>query len=241
MKVDEVKCCFSVCIALLVGSAAVWGDVNTANNADAALLARGYVKEDITTDALESWKLIGEGRLAKNHDQLLIGESENSKGVMLVSPKSYEGDVIFRYDVMVLQPATVMVTDLATRMANGEPLSFPEEYDGSVGYMFNNLSMYNFVYHNAAHNKAGPFLRRYPIPGNVLLAPARRHFVFPGRYHSIEAGKEGSRLWLSVDGVPVVESVDEDPLMGGHLILRLRGTGFELASAQIRNVAVFSR
>jgi hypothetical protein len=236
-----MKCLISVCIALLVTRAVVADDANTTSNTDAALLARGYVKEVIVTEALAKWTLIGKGRLEKNHDQLLIGESKNSKGVMLVSPRSYEGDVIFRYNVMVLQPATVMVTDLATCMNNGEPLSFPEDYNGNIGYMFNNLSMYNFVYHNAAHNKAGPFLRRYPTPGNVLLSPADRHSVFSGRYHTVEVGKEENRLWLSIDGVSAVEWKDEDPLEEGHLILRLRGTAFELASALIRNVIVYNK
>ena len=71
------------------------------------LIDNTWKVEDISAKALVAWSVYGDGELAIDHQQLVMGENENSKGDMLVSPSSYGDNVIIRYDVMVLDPSAV--------------------------------------------------------------------------------------------------------------------------------------
>lgn len=123
------------------------------------------------------WPFYGIGKVDSDHSQVVLSEDDGSKGVMLVSPEPYCGDVTVRYDVHVLLRATVMITNLATMNTGETELTFPAHYDGNVDFMFESLDMYNFVYHGGAHNREGPFLRRLPTQGKKLLSPDTQHHV----------------------------------------------------------------
>ena len=204
-------------------------------------LGEGAQTERIKARHMLNWAAYGAGEIAADHGQIIISEADESAGIMLVSPKSYCGDVILRYDTQVLNAATVMVTNLAVSGVNGSDLSFPNGYAADVQYMFDHLSMYNLVYHASAHNRPGPFLRRFPEPGRERMAVRTGHAVETGKYHAMEAGRVGDRVWLSVDGETVVEWQDSDPHTEGHIIFRIRGTAPEHAAALIRNVEIINR
>nr|WP_070959039.1 hypothetical protein [Hyphomonas sp. Mor2] len=184
------------------------------------------------------WPFYGSGELSTYHSQIVMSESDDSVGVMLVSPNAYCGDIIVRFDVMPLRAATALVTNLATTSLDSEELTFPEGYDANVTYMFETPSMYNFIYHAAPHSREGPFLRRFPEPGNELLSPASEHFVEMGKYSSVEFGRVGSRVWFAVDGETAVEYHDDAPLQDGHVVLRIRGTAHERAGALFRDIEI---
>ena len=184
------------------------------------------------------WQSYGIGKIASDHGQVLMSEAEGSKGIMLISPERYCGDTIVRFDVQPLLPATVLVTNLATQDVGRGSLTFPSDYDGQVDYMFDHLSMYNFIYHAAAHNRSGPFLRRFPDIDKSLLSPASEHYMQVGKYSAVEIGRIENRVWLSIDGRDVVEWFDPAPLPGGHVVLRLRGTAHERGAALFRNLRI---
>ena len=59
-------------------------------------------------EELQKWQTIGEGNGFVTHGQFYMEEVEGSKGFMLLSPDKYI-DVVVRYEVMTLNPSTVLV------------------------------------------------------------------------------------------------------------------------------------
>ena len=205
------------------------------------LLARGYQSQQFSAVQLKKWQIVGSGRLTIDHDQLVMSEVEDSKGFMLVSPEIYGRNVVVGYDVMVLRPATVLITNLAASNRPDGALTFPKDYDGNAKVMFETLNMYMMVAHNAAHNKPGPFIRRYPLPGNSALVTSQKNIMRTGQYYHVEAGKEGDQLWYKINGKAIVCVKDPDPHDKGKVILRIRGTGHEIASILLKNVIILRK
>ena len=52
------------------------------------------------------------------------------------------------------------------------------------------------AFHNAAHNKSGPFIRKYPEPGKEPLVKSIQPSKHSGRYYNIEIGKIEDRLFF---------------------------------------------
>ncbi len=50
-----------------------------------------------------------------------------------------------------------------------------------------------------------------------MSAAAKQDRMVAGVYYDIEVGKEGRKLWLSVDGEEVVSMEDRAPIVGGHV------------------------
>lgn len=184
------------------------------------------------------WPFYGTGKIDSYHGQVVMSEDENSLGAMIVSPDSYCGNIRIRFDAMALSPASVLVTSFAVQNRDGIGLDFPENYDGNVDYMFDNLSMYNFILHAAAHNRPGPFLRRFPGPEKKQVVAASRSYMETGKYHSVEVSRRGQDLSLLIDGESVLQWTDATPLERGHFILRVRGTAHERGAVLIRNLEV---
>ena len=187
---------------------------------------------------VKKWDSYGVGLVDSYHNQLVLSEGEASLGAMVVSPESYCGDIKVSFDAMALQPAAVLVASLAVENLESDELSFPEDYDGNVDYMFDNLSMYNFILHPTAHNHPGPFLRRFPPIGDRLVAAAQEPYMEIGKYHSIEVSRQANDVSLSIDGARIFGWHDETPLERGHVILRVRGTAHERGGVLIRNLEV---
>ena len=78
-------------------------------------------------------------------------------------------------------------------------------------------------------------------PGFVTLAEGEKHHVGPGRWQKVEISRKGTTLTLIVNGITVVEAIDqdsEDIIPGGKVCLRLRGTADALASCLFKNVVI---
>ncbi len=205
------------------------------------LIQKGYNVESFSEKDLMKWEVSGKGQMAANHGQLVFSEVEESAGYMIVSSKSYNENVIMTFDVLTLNPATVLIVEMcASNKENGQ-IEFPGEYNGNVQYLFGNMDMYMFAFHNAAHNKTGPFIRKFRKAGMTPLAAARKNALSAGVYHHVELGKTGEYLWLKVDGKKVVDATDPDYLKSGKLIFRIRGTAWELASCIIKNMKIYSK
>lgn len=202
---------------------------------------KGYSVEIYGVKDLKKWESFGKGLLKADHGQTVLHETEGSKGYMLVSPKTYSNDIIVSYDVMALNAATILVSFLYAHNTDNYELYLDAEYDGNIKYLFKNMNMYMFVYHNAAHNKPGPLVRKFPIPGIEPLQMATKHEVETGKYYHVEIGKEGEELWLKIDEKKILKVKDPDYYKSGKVILRLRGTGRETASCLIKNLKIYSR
>jgi len=199
----------------------------------------GLTKNAIGPDELLNWTLVGKGKVEKSGAQIAMQESDDSKGIMLVSQKAYGSDIIVRYKVLALTPATVLVVLLSTSdVGASDNLTIPEDFDGSLGLFTNEKENYFFAFKNAPHNVT-PFVRKSPYAGQTL-GSASENSMIAGVYYAIEIGKTGEKLWLSVDGKKVVEAEDKEPLQGGHLALRIRGTAGFKAGCLIKDLEVLS-
>jgi len=194
-----------------------------------------------TPNELLLWDFYGIGDLAPmDTETIRMSEGENSKGVMIISPESYPGDVTLSYQVNALNPASVLVALLClSDPGNPDAMTVPVSYDGNIEWLLRDEEDYFFAFHNAAHNST-PFLRRHPGGGEegTKLAELAQNFMRPEVWYSVEAGREKGRVWLKVDGVTVLEAFDPAPLSGGRVALRIRGTPETMAECLIRNVSL---
>ena len=188
-----------------------------------------------TTNPFDEWVLIGEGFSARVDDAVLLSEYPGSKGIMLISPDSYGADVAIEFDIMPLNPESVLVAMIAAS-SSGNTLSFPDNYDGSISYLLESVHGYFFAFHNAAHNRT-PFVRQHPFTrGESQDIAAASENIMSQRWHHIAISvAEKGGLQLRIDGVPILNAKTANPLGGGNVILRLRGTKSHTASALIKN------
>lgn len=196
------------------------------------------IRDSFTHNDLEKWSAYGLGKIEANHKQTVMWEEDGAVGYMLVSPKSYSGDVMISYDIMAMNAASVLIVELNAHDSSDFDLDIPSDYDGNVKYLFENVNMYMFAFHNAAHNKQGPFVRKWPKPGATPLKAAKQNVLEVGKYHHIELGIKNGFLYFKADGKRVFKVKDESPYEGGRVILRIRGTAQEMASCIIKNLEI---
>ncbi len=196
------------------------------------------ITDSFTHQDLEDWTAFGLGNIEANHNQTVMWENEGAVGYMLVSPKTYQGDVTVSYDIMALNAASVLIVELNAHNTPTPDLDLPADYDSNVKYLFDNVNMYMFAFHNAAHNKTGPFVRKWPEPGANPLKAANKNVLEVGKYHHIELGIKDGYLFFKADGKRVFKVKDESPYDGGKVILRIRGTAKEMASCIIKNLEI---
>lgn len=199
-----------------------------------------WKQEKITPEELISWQLLGKGSVALGmNGQAVIREADDSQGVTLVSPAYYEGDAVVRYQVLALTPATVFVTMLAATDRVQERLTIPEDYDGGMALWTGDVANYFFAFKNAPHG-ATPFIAKNP-GFEIGARAASQDGMVAGICYDVEVGKEGRKLWLSIDGRTVVDWEDEHPVGGGHVAFRLRGTAGLAAVGSIKALTVYSK
>lgn len=207
---------------------------------DRLVFRRQLVTTPVSPAALLRWKRLGTGTAEVEGDGIRLAEGENSKGVMLTSPKAYGDNVALMYDVKPENSDTVLVAVLsASDPGEATRVTIPEGYDGAMTWLVESVENYFFAFCNRAH-EATPFVRRYPQTdgGKDVLASYESNLMEPGRWYRIEVGRESGRLWLTIDDNTILDVTDEAPLGGGHLALRIRGTATGRASCLIRDLAV---
>lgn len=188
---------------------------------------------------LEEWTFYGKGsKLLEGHGQYLLKEDPaDSKGVGLVSSQSYSTEVVMRYKVMALTPATILVAILsASDRGESTNLNLPENYDGTIKFWSGGCDNYFFAFHNAAHNWP-PFVRRFDEK-RTMLDVAKKNVMQVGKYYAIEVGRKKNVIWLKIDGKSVLKFKDPNPYSAGHLGFRIRGTAGEYAACLIKDLEI---
>jgi len=207
---------------------------------DTGFNADGWTAEQVLPDELAAWQLLGDGKVASvMGEQVSLEETGQSKGVMLLSPRYYEGDVVVRYKALALSPATVFVTVLSAKDQSGDQLTVPGNYDGTMGFWTSETRNYFFAFKNAPHGGT-PFITKNPAAEKQANAPGQDGMI-AGVYYDIEAGREGTKLWLSIDGKEVVNMVDDSLITGGHIAFRLRGTAGLPAIGLIKDLSIYTK
>lgn len=192
----------------------------------------------ISPKDLESWQSIGNGLGYVSHNQFMMEEVEGSAGFMIFSPEKYN-DVVLRYEVMTMNPATVLVALLnASDLGSSIDLTFKDNSD-SFGFWTKEAEDYMFGFRVMAHNST-PFLRKHPVTegGNSGIGLAEKNVMHSGWRHSVECGKKGTRIWLKIDNEILIDVKDDKPLDAGRIAIRVRGTGSDLGKCMMRNLEI---
>ncbi len=203
-------------------------------------LAAGTTVAERPDNSPHQWQLIGSGFAAAVDDASLLAEYPGSKGVMLVHPGTFGAGVSLAFDVMPLNPESVLVAIIGASN-DGKELRFPDDYDGDNGYLLTEVKGISFALHNAAHNRT-PFIRQLPFDKNTSreLAVAGEN-VMSTRWHRVAVSSDkDSRLQLSIDGNILLSASSPHSSSDGRIILRIRGTRTHTASVLIRNVVIDS-
>ncbi|MDA9589759.1 hypothetical protein N9R65_03095 [Opitutales bacterium] len=195
----------------------------------------------VSPGALSQWSFYGGGFVAVDAQQqhTVLAETPGSKGVMLVSPASYDGDLVVSYKIRPLTPESVLVAMLSVSDRGADAtLHLPEDYDGNMGYLTTDTDNYFVAFHNAAHN-ASPFIRRYSeaTVGREQLVLAESNSMTT-EWHTVEVGKQNGRLWLKVDGAIIIEASDPAALEAGRFIFRMRGTSERIGVCLIKDLRI---
>lgn len=189
---------------------------------------------------LVNWTFWGHGeRIVEPDGSLRLSEIAPSKGTMLISPETIGPDCIVRYDIKALTEHTVLVTLLSlTDPGASTALTPPEEYDGSIQWIMNETEGYFIAFCNRPHNRK-PFIRKLPYDSDVgeLIEASENHMV-AGTWYAIEVGRQGSRLYMKLDGKTLIETTDSESLGAGRIGLRIRGTQSGVAECQIRDLQI---
>lgn len=195
----------------------------------------------VSPEELGQWSFYGAGFVAVDAQErfTVLAEMPGSKGVMVVSPEPYDGDLVVSYKIRPLTPESVLVAmHSVSNRGVDTTLDLPEGYDGNMGYLTTNTDNYFIAFHNAAHNTS-PFICRYSeeTVGQEQLVIAESNNMTT-EWHTVEVGKQEGRLWLKVDGAIIIEATDTAPLEAGHLILRMRGTSERIGVCLIKDVRI---
>ena len=202
-------------------------------------VVQGQTVTKYSANDLESWQSLGAGKGYVTHNQFMMEEVEESIGFMIFSPEKYK-DVIFRYEVMTMNPATVLVALLnASDMGVSTGLTIADDNKGSFGYWTKEAEDYMFGFRVMAHNST-PFLRKHPKTDgeSTTIGLAEKDVMHSGWRHTVECGKKGSNIWLKIDGETLINIMDEKPLDAGKIAIRVRGTAGILGKSMIRNLEI---
>lgn len=201
----------------------------------------GLKKSTIPVDELMRWTALGQGKAERSGAQIAMQESDDSQGFMIVSPEPFPGDIIIRYKTLALTAATVLVAMISVSdIGESENLTIPDNYDGGMGLLMGQRESYFFAFKNAPHSNNTPFVRKSPNPSGNLGASNHNDNMVAGIYYDIEIGKHQGKLWLSVNGDKLFEAEDENPLQGGHVALRIRGTAGFRAGCLIKDLVILN-
>lgn len=196
-------------------------------------------EQKVSAEELVKWRFLGKGKVFNIlNGQTCLSEAEDSQGVMLMSPESY-GDVILRYKVLALTPATVLVTILSASDASGKnTLTIPSDYAGGMKLLNDDSRNYLLAYKNAPHG-ANPFILKNPGSAKSAHA-AKPDLMVAGVYYDVEIAKSGKTISMRIDGKEIVSMQDDAPLSKGHVLFRIRGTAGLTASCLIRDLRILT-
>lgn len=198
------------------------------------------VIEKLSPRDLLEWQLVGKGEAKEDiqENALVLTEGAGSKGITLVSTRSYGRNVIVTFDVKPLsyEGVNFVFISASDRITGGE-LKVPDDYNGNMVYWTDGMVQnYIFAFQNG-FDESKPFIKKNP--GLMDIALAKDLIEGKGSY-KVEIGRKGQKLWLKVDGKTVATGVDKwsGGLPDGKIGFRLRGPGAGSYTCLFKNVVI---
>ena len=196
--------------------------------------------EKLNPMELAGWQLVGKGEVKVDEEQngLILTEGADSKGITLVSRKSYSRNVVVSFDVepKSYEGINFVFLSASDKVTQGE-LKVPDDHEGNMEFWTDErVQNYIFAFHNGFYDSK-PFIKKNP----GLTDIARSNKLVSGKdSFSVEIGRKGRRLWIKVDGKMVVRGRDKarGGLPGGKVCFRLRGPGAGSYSCLFKNVVI---
>ncbi len=218
----------------------------------AALLFSGcesretLIKETISAQDLSNWQTLDKGKTTVSGDEITIEEVPGSDGYFLISPESYEGDLIMNYKVKAVSESSVLIVlfSASDKGASGSLTLPPPETKGSEFWTWRTtLEHYNLTFNNRSHGGNKPFLFKNisPLERGFFLRSAE-NIMEVGEWYDVEIGKQDQKVWFKLNNQTIFEQEDCQQLSNGHIMFRISGTNGDtviLAKAVMKDLVIF--
>lgn len=198
----------------------------------------------ITARELSQWFTLDKGKTSIDGDALVMEETAGADGYFLISPEAYSGDYVISYQVRAMSESSVLITLFsASQPANPDGLKLPAKDSTPQEFWTwrSNMQHYNLTFNNSSHGLSPFFFKNLSPLSRGFYDRLPENIATVGKWHAVEIGKKGSRIWFKMDGKEYFNVQDCDPLRAGHLIFRISGTTGEkviLAKAAIKDLSI---
>jgi len=187
---------------------------------------------------LTAWRISGVGTVqpAPAEKAFRVTEGSASKGLTLVSPRTFGKNAVVRFGVKPERYEGVCVVLLSASDKNTGGLAVPPNHDGSLGFWSEGtVQNYMFAFHTGFH-QPNMYIKRNPGMNDIAQA---KDIAAGQTWYDMEIGRAGARLWMKVGGKIVLEGTDPGSgLPGGYIGIRLRGPGDGSFSCLFRDLTV---
>jgi len=202
-------------------------------------------KETITAKELSTWRTLDKGLSSIRGDELIIEETQGADGYFLISPKSYEVDIVIKYKVKALSESSVLIV-LFSASDTGETTNLTLPPIDAKGRDFwtwrTHLEHYNLTFNNISHGGNTPFFYKNESPLKRGFYQKKAENVMEvGKWYDVEIGKTQNTLWFKLNNTVIFSENDCNPLSGGHVLFRISGTTGEnviFAKAAIKDLVI---
>lgn len=166
------------------------------------------------------WQAVWDAKLGhwECKDGYLIGSEPGNFGGILLSKASFEGNVMMRFKMATVLPAT--------RDLNAV---FCTTWDDEINYL---KKSYVVGLNGWYENKSG--IERFPEEELRSLTSLYRYE--PGTEVEIITGAIDGHCFLIADGVLVQELIDRDPIKGGHVGFSPYSTALKIRDIEVREI-----
>jgi len=202
-------------------------------------------KETINPNELSTWRTLDKGASFIDGDEFIIEETKGADGYFLISPESYEGDIVITYKVKALSESSVLIV-LFSASDTGETnaLTLPtKDAEGPDFWTWRtHLEHYNLTFNNVSHGGNTPFFYKNETPlKRGFYQKKAANIMEVGKWYDVEIGKTQNNVWFKLNNTMIFKQEDCNPLSGGHLLFRISGTTGEnviFAKAAIKDLVI---
>lgn len=184
--------------------------------------------EAFTTNDLANWPTYGIGKATVQNNELIVEETKGSDGFFLISPKPYVGDISITYKVKAMSESSVQIV-LFSASDQGESLTLtlPTSNDltpREVWAWRTTLEHYNLTFNNKSHGIKPFFFKNVSPYEKGFRLDQSENVMVPDKWYDVNITRKGTAITFTLDGKVIFEAKDHEPLVGGHIMLRVSGT-----------------